>query len=228
MSCDTRAADISLTDLRFYVHDVRLVTTAGDENSVELLPDPLWQNEQVALLDFENGKENCTNGTPQTNTVLRGSAPAGEYVGLRFRIGVPEPLNHENPLVAQAPLNYSFMHWHWSTGYKFLRAGIANDTDRFWIHLGSSRCEGTSSGVSGCRSANRPLIVLESYAPDTHTVEFDLLDLVEGVDLTDGTPSDCSSGPAEVSCRTPFAALGIDSDSGDPVGDAQGFRVRPR
>jgi len=225
LSCEAPAGDISLTDLRFYVHDVRLVTRDGAENPVELLADALWQTEQIALLDFENGKGSCTNGTPQTNTVIRGSAPAEEYVGLRFQIGVPEPLNHENPLIAAAPLNYSVMHWHWSTGYKFLRAGIANDTDGFWIHLGSSRCEGTASDVTGCRSGNRPRIELEPYVPGTDRVEVDLLDLVDGIDLADGTPSDCSSGPAETACRNPFDALGINLSTGASVGGSHVFQV---
>jgi uncharacterized repeat protein (TIGR04052 family) len=228
LSCDTRAGEIALTDLRFYVHDVRLVTEDGTENPVELLPEPLWQNGQVALLDFENGKGTCTNGTPQTNTEIRGSAPAAEYVGLRFRIGVPEPLNHENPLIAEAPLNYSFMHWHWSTGYKFLRAGILNDADGFWIHLGSSRCEGTASDVTGCRSGNRPHIELEPYLPATNKVEVDLLYLVDGIDLADGTPSDCSSGHAETACRRPLAALGINFGTGNSVGGSQVFRAGSR
>ncbi len=44
--------------------------------------------------------------------------------GLEFKIGVPETLNHIDPLTAVSPLNYTDMHWHWASGYKFFRAGL--------------------------------------------------------------------------------------------------------
>jgi uncharacterized repeat protein (TIGR04052 family) len=223
LACDT--GDVSLTDLRFYVHDVRVVTADGDQVPLTLLADSLWQNGTVVLLDFENGEGRCTNGTQPVNRSVRGMAPAGEYVGLMFRIGVPEELNHQNPLVAEAPLNYSFMHWHWSTGYKFLRAGIANDLDGFWMHLGSSRC----AGATGCGSANRPLIELPAHVPGRDIVVLDLLRLIEGVDLADGVPSDCSSGPAEAAaCANPFAALGLDFTTGASGGGTGIFSSETR
>lgn len=229
MSCDGHGADFSLTDLRFYVHDVRLVTADGRESVVTLAEDPLWQNSEVALLDFETGDFGCTNGTEQVNDVIRGYAlSAAEYAGLKFRLGVPEHLNHADPLQASAPLNHSFMHWHWRTGYKFLRAGVATRDDSFWIHLGSARCEGTASNVTGCRSGNRPAITLTGYSPGRDVVEVDLRELVRGIDFTDGTPSDCSSGPGEPACEAPFAALGLSPATGEAFGAAPVFRVGVR
>lgn len=227
-SCDTRVAGMAMTDLRFYVHDLRLLSAGGGETPVTLLENPPWQNAEVALLDFENGAAGCTNGTQELNTVIRGRVPAGEYAGLKFRLGVPEHLNHADPLRAGAPLNYSFMHWHWQTGYKFLRAGVAGDGDGFWMHLGSSRCEGAAGNVTGCRSENRPVAELTGYVPGSDIVEVDLQQLVRGIDFADGTPSDCSSGPAEAECETPFAALGVDFSTGDVDHAAAVFRVGTR
>ena len=226
--CSSNSADIAMTDLRFYVHDLRLLTTGGSETSVTMLEDPLWQSNKVALLDFEDGTGECVNGTQQTNTVIRGQVPEGEYSGLRFRVGVPEDLNHADPLRAEAPLSYSVMHWHWRTGYKFLRAGIKGDTDSFWLHLGSSRCEGTASNVSGCRASNRPLVDLAAFVPGDDIVEVDLQRLVQEIDLTDGTPTDCSSGPAEAQCQMPFQALGLNFVTGEAEGAASLFRTGPR
>jgi len=42
-------------DLRFYVHDVRLVRADGTEVPVSLEQDGMFQVEDVALLDFEDG-----------------------------------------------------------------------------------------------------------------------------------------------------------------------------
>jgi uncharacterized repeat protein (TIGR04052 family) len=226
ISCGTDAAGIAMTDLRFYVHDLRLLGTDGTETMVTMLEDPLWQGNAVALLDFEDGSGSCINGTRQTNTVIRGQVPEGEYTGVRFRIGVPEGLNHADPLRAEPPLNYSVMHWHWRTGYKFLRAGIANDSDGFWMHLGSSRCEGTSSNAGSCRGSNRPLVELDTFVPGDDAVEVDLQQLVQRIDLTDGSPSDCSSGPAESGCETPFQALGLDFGTGKAEGAAALFRTQ--
>jgi uncharacterized repeat protein (TIGR04052 family) len=225
LSCAGEVGGIALTDLRFYVHDIRLVTADNDERRLTLVEDPLWQSLEVALLDFESGEGRCTNGTEQVNDIIRGRAPPGDYTGLKFRVGVPEHLNHADPLRAEAPLSYSFMHWHWQTGYKFLRAGLAREDDGFWIHLGSSRCERTAGG---CLSGNRPAVVLSPFAPGEDVVELDLRELINGIDLDDGRPSDCSSGPAETECQMPFAALGIDFSTGDADSAPAVFRAGPR
>jgi uncharacterized repeat protein (TIGR04052 family) len=228
LTCTSDIDGVALTDLRFYVHDIRLVTVDNDEHRLTLIDDPLWQSTELALLDFESGEGRCTNGTEQTNDVIRGRVPRGDYTGLKFRIGVPEHLNHADPLRADAPLSYSFMHWHWLTGYKFLRAGLAGENDSFWIHLGSARCERTAGNATGCRSGNRPAVVLSPYVPGKDVVELDLQALVNGIDLEDGTPSDCSSGPSETECQMPFIALGIDFSSGDAIDAPTVFRVGQR
>jgi uncharacterized repeat protein (TIGR04052 family) len=228
LSCASDVDGVALTDLRFYVHDIRLVTIDYDERRLTLVDDLAWQNPEVALLDFESGEGRCINGTEQINTVVRGRVPPGDYTGLKFRVGVPEHLNHANPLRADVPLSYSFMHWHWLTGYKFLRAGLASENDGFWIHLGSSRCEGTAGNATDCRAGNRPAVVLSPYVPGKDVVQLDLRELVSGIDLDDGTPSDCSSGPAETECQMPFTALGIDFSTGNAASAPAVFRVGRR
>lgn len=42
-------------DFRLYVHDIRLIDADGEEVPVELMQDGVWQVENVALLDFEDG-----------------------------------------------------------------------------------------------------------------------------------------------------------------------------
>jgi hypothetical protein len=98
-------------DFRLYVHDVQLVPESGAPVSVTLDQDGTWQYRNVALLDFETANGSCANGTAPTNTAVRGrvNAPAGtRWTGLRFKLGVPQSLNHQNPAtraVAAQPLH---------------------------------------------------------------------------------------------------------------------------
>ncbi len=201
---------LSLSDLRLYISDVILIDADGREHALNLAPDERWQQRNVALLDLEDGEGSCSNGTPDTNAMVHGTAAAAEFAGVRFTVGVPFELNHDNPLLADPPLDDAAMHWHWRSGYKFFRAGVVNDNDSFWIHLGSTGCEGTVQNISRCNSPNRVSVELADFSPDKDRISIELSALFRGVDLDDGVRSDCSSGPAETACQEPFAALGLD------------------
>ncbi len=149
-----------------------------------------------------------------------GILPDGRYRGIRFVVGVPFELNHANPMTADAPLDDAAMHWHWRSGYKFLRAGIDHVDDGFWIHLGSAGCEGTVQNISSCRFPNRVTVQIDDFEPGRHRIAVDLKALTADTDLADGAATDCSSSPAEASCVAPFLSLGIDHASG-AAGTAQ-------
>jgi uncharacterized repeat protein (TIGR04052 family) len=154
----------------------------------------------------------CQNGSAETHAVLRLAAKGVAGAGLTFRLGVPQALNHENPFTAEPPLNDSIMHWHWLSGYKFLRAGVETDDDGFWMHLGSTACSGTIGHIEGCREPNRPEIRLADFVAGEDVVIIDLGALFADIDLSDASPSRCMSGPAEESCRPAFRALGLGPD----------------
>ncbi len=220
VSCNDAPADVALTDLRLYVSEVELIDTAGANTALDLLPDRAWQSTDVALIDLENGEGACVNGTQAINDSIRADVPAGDYTGIRFVVGVPFELNHENPMTAAAPLDDAAMHWHWRSGYKFLRAGVDQDEDGFWIHLGSAGCEGTVQNISSCRFPNRVAVQIDDFEPGRDSIAIDLQALTEATDLLDGTATDCSSSPAETSCVAPFLNLGIDHATG-AAGNAQ-------
>ncbi|MDH4055899.1 MAG: metallo-mystery pair system four-Cys motif protein [Gammaproteobacteria bacterium] len=203
---------VRLTDLRFFISSVTLLDSDGNERALELLADGRWQQAGVALVDLENGAADCVNGSLAMNSRVSGITGTDEFSGLRFVVGVPFDLNHANPLTALPPLDDAAMHWHWRSGYKFLRAGVATDGDGFWLHLGSTGCAGTVQNISGCSRPNRVLVELADFSPTTDQIEVDLSALFRDVDLDDGVRSDCSSGPAEVSCAEPFSALGLEFD----------------
>jgi len=200
LSC--HEAELSLTDLRFFVSGVVLINSDGAEY-------PLFLTDGVALIDLENGEGACINGTHGTHTTLSGSSEVGNIDGIRFTVGVPFELNHANPLLAEAPLNDSAMHWHWRSGYKFLRAGVTTGSDGFWMHLGSTGCKGTVQNISACGSPNRVTVELGGFSPDKNRINVDLAALFEGIDLDDAIRSACSSGPSESACAKPFANLGL-------------------
>ena len=214
IGCGASDDGVSLSDLRLYVANPALLTRDGDRVPLELEPDGRWQQQDLALLDFETGADACENGTAERNLVLRGSARAADYVGLQFTIGVPFDRNHQDPLQAAAPLGDPAMHWHWRGGYKFLRAGLRNGDDSFWIHLGSTGCEGTVQNISGCRAPNRVAVRLDDFRPGEDTVAIDLAALADQIRLHDGVATSCASGPAEPDCAAPFAALGLEHGSG--------------
>ena len=222
--CGDSADVVQLTDLRFYVSDIKLVAASGEVVDMQLDADGIWQQTDLAFLDMENGEGYCDNGTANLNSSLRGQAPQQDYVGLQFTVGVPFERNHADPLLAAAPLGEGAMHWHWRAGYKFLRAGVRTADDGFWLHLGSTGCKGTVQDITSCRSPNRVNVELLDFIPGEEIVAVDLTALVARSELEDGIATDCSSGPAESSCPAPFASLGLDHNTGTPTRSQRLFR----
>lgn len=118
------AAPTAVSDFRFYVSDIALVDSAGNAVPVALQQDGQWQFKTVALLDFEDRSGACINGTPATRDIVVGTVPAGDYVGLRFNLGIPFDLNHNDAVIAPSPLNLTSLWWNWRGGYKFARIDL--------------------------------------------------------------------------------------------------------
>ena len=119
-------AMVTPTDFRLYVSDVMLIDADGNTVPVSLEQDNQWQYQNVALLDFEDRTGACANGTAEIRTQIVGTAPTGDYQGLRFTLGIPFELNHEDSTLAPSPLNLTALWWNWQFGYKFLRADFVN------------------------------------------------------------------------------------------------------
>lgn len=117
---------ITPSDFRFYVSDVTLIDAKGQAVPVDLDQDGVWQHQNLALLDFEDGTGPCRNGNAGLHDVVTGQAPAGRYHGVRFTLGVPFKLNHSDPTIAPSPLNLTSMFWAWQSGYKFVKIDMAS------------------------------------------------------------------------------------------------------
>jgi uncharacterized repeat protein (TIGR04052 family) len=203
-------------DFRLYVHNVRLLSH-GTEVPVKLTDDGAWQQDGLALLDFEDKTGLCTNGTTATRDRIEGTVPAaGHYTGLRFTVGVPFEKNHQDASTAAAPLNVSTLFWGWEGGYKFLRldgrtAGLPSGHN---LHLGSTGCQ--TSGpfqVTSCQNGNRFEVEIADFDPTKpQGVVLDVAALFAGSNMDvnqASTPPGCMSATDDMDCAPVFQRLGV-------------------
>lgn len=218
-------------DFRFYIHDVRLVTAAGE---VPLTIDTVgaFQGENVALLDFEDRSGACAEGSPETNSEVRARAATtvtAAIRGIKFKLGVPFMLNHREPSSSPAPLNLSALWWTWNAGYKFLKidGNTAGLPMGFNIHVGSTGCTGNNTGaVNPCTAPNVSEISLDNFDPATNRIVADLAALVSmsNLETNAGGAPGCMSGGTDPECGPIFAALALPFGS-NPAGAQRFFRV---
>lgn len=208
----TASSRYDLKDLRFYVHDVALLTVDGEAHPVTLTPDGTWQSSKVALLDFEDRSGECLNGTEQMRDVVVGTAADEDFTGVRFRVGVPAEVNHDDASVAPAPLNLTSLFWSWRAGYKFIRLdgkteGMPTGHN---FHLGSTGC---SEAPTTCEQPNVPEVTLTAFDVDAQTVVFDVASLFADSNLEqdhEGTAPGCMGAPTgDPDCLPMFKRLGL-------------------
>jgi len=220
-------AAVQPQDLRFFVHGFELVRADGTASAVLLDDVPNWQANQNALLDFEDGAGKCNFGTPDTRTEVTGKVAPGDYVGLRFSVGVSFAENHKNAAVAPAPLAQSSLSWNWQQGYIFLRFEGGTPAGRYEIHIGSTGCVGTTGNITSCARPDRPVITLPAFDATSQTVIFDVKKLLAGSDITSnaGDSIGCASAASDPDCEGPFARLGLDLETGAVVEGQDVFRA---
>lgn len=238
IGCQSQLPIGRLRDFRLYLSNLRLVDGSGAEAPIELDQNE-WQNGEVALLDFEDGTESCSEtGDARLRTVIEGVSAVQEASKLRFTLGVPFDRNHVAVDPQPAPLNLPAMFWNWRGGYKFLRLDIASTADapdnKFNYHLGSN-CEGPTAveAPTACGKPNRADIELDFSLGQT--VLLDVAALLEGVETSttagDTPPLGCMSSPGEPEdCRPVFSHLGLSVDTGlcqNGCSDQTFFSVAP-
>lgn len=235
-----------LKDARFYIMNVSLVRADGTEAPLTLPPNDNWNatqgSDRVTLVDLED-KTGACDGTTETNPSVKGTVPAGNYVGLKMTMGVPFVLNHTNQGagldVTPAAVNnatHPGMAWAWAGGRKFAKieltdplaaepAGTAGKWTApvFNVHLGSVGCTGTNPAagqVDRCSAANRMAVQLAAFNPDTQQVTVDVRALMAGNNVTANVsgPTGCMSGGTDFECTEVFRALQIGFDGAAPEG----------
>ncbi len=220
----TTKSTITPRDFRFYVHNVRVLDEAGKEVAVQLTQDNKWQLDDLAMLDFEDAKGSCGNGTPDKNAQIEGTLPAGHtYHGLRFTLGVPFEKNHTDLTKMPSPLNLTALAWVWNAGRKFARLDFSSTgvPRGYAIHLGSTGCtpnETKTTIPTNCSAPNRAEIDLPAFhlGKDVVTADLAALLLDSNVDQAGKMMSGCMSGPGTAACGPLFLNLGL-AFPGQPV-----------
>jgi len=223
-------ATLTPSDFAMFVSDVRLVTTDGREVAVALDQDGLYQDQSLALLDFEDGTGPCANGSTDVHAAVTGTVPDGEYAGLRFVIGVPFERNHLDPTSQPSPLSVTRMFWVWNAGHKFLRFDAKSATGYSWVfHLGSTGCVPSTTPTTvptSCAQPNRVPVTLAGFEPDRDVVVADAAALFAGSGAGRDTNQVCMSSPKQAACAGPFAVLGLPFN-GSRQGTQTFLRVAP-
>jgi len=230
----TKASPARPLDFRFYVHDVVLTTASGERVPVTVGSDPTWQRDGVALIDLETGDGTCTAGTPETHAVVSGRVPRrSDYLGLSFKVGLPEGLNHLDAARAPAPFNEPGLWWSWSGGYKYLRLEISTpaNPDGFYFHLGATDCQG-SVGAFECARGNVAVVSLPTFVPGHSRVRADLeafyagLDVDTGPDFQTDFVAGCMAFTGDPECPQMMGQLGLSfGDTVVPAGTRSFFEV---
>lgn len=221
---------VQFSDFKLFVHNVRLVREGGDEVPVTLDEDMKWQARGVALIDFEDAKGGCANGTPEINAQIKGTAQAfDDIVGVRFTLGVPFELNHADVAALPSPLNLPTMFWSWQGGRKFLRVdGKADTMGGLRVHLGSVGCMGEQDDITSCAAPNRPEVELMGMNPTSNAIQIDIASFFDTLDLTpvEDKSAICMSAPETASCEPIFGVFGL--PYGQQQAQAQSlFKVAP-
>jgi len=235
-----------LRDARFYVSNVSLVRADGSEAPLTLPSNDNWNatsgSDRVTLVDLENRSGDC-QGTVETNPSVKGTVPAGNYVGLKMTVGVPFSLNHTNQGagldVTPAAVNnaaHPGMAWAWASGRKFAKIELSDvladqpagtvgkwTAPVFNVHLGSVNCTGTNPAagqVSACEAQNRVQVNFSSFNPDTQKVDVDVRALLgaNNVSANVSGPTGCMSGLSDFECTEVFKALQVGFNGAAPAG----------
>jgi len=216
-------AEVQFNDFRFYVSNVQLLTADGATVPMQLEQDGIWQHENVALLDFEDGTATCSEiGNASLNGEVIGMAPAGEYVGLTFDMGVPFELNHLDVTLAPSPLNIAALWWNWQGGYKFIRLDLVTDAEEnsaYNIHLGSTGCDSPAAAIAPeepCARPNLPSITIDEFDFENDVIVADLGGLLTDVPLyeREPMPPGCMSGVDDADCPAVFPNFGLSLEDG--------------
>jgi uncharacterized repeat protein (TIGR04052 family) len=236
----TSKVHASVQDFRFFVEDVRLITSGGEEARVQFDDKAPFQTKDVALIDFTDRQGTCTAGGATINTTITGKVAPGDYTGIVFVNGVPESLNHQNLTAAKPPLQDASTYWGWASGYRFIMTGVivdaadrsapAGDADggasssnngTNIVHVGAAGC--TMTGTTGftCTRPNRTRIKLDDFNVETSSIVADLGKVFEGIDLKDVV--ECHGPGPE--CGPAFAAFGVGLDTGAAIDGQSVFRV---
>lgn len=195
---------LQLETLQLYLSQFRQQDTV-------LLRQTDYSSDQAVLLGID-----CRDAQPQATA--QWSIPLQSQLSngpLHFTLGLPEALNHQNPLQASSVFQAPDMHWNWQFGYKFFRLDLAPAADNTaananpWsFHLGSTGCEAPSvmrAPTAPCQAPNRVAVTVNYQAGQQLTL--DLAPLLQGI--TPSSDNSCMADRQVQTCQLLLSRLGL-------------------
>ncbi|APR74729.1 Hypothetical protein A7982_00075 [Minicystis rosea] len=197
---------IGLSDLRFYVSNIRFTDADGQSVALTLDRNDFQYTSgagSVALVDLTgNAEGTCgdsgvafAEGTARTNTVITGKTVVEHVASVAFDIGVPQAVMKEtiaNNTLEGAPSPLNEMYWSWATGYRHFVMNFTVDDGNGhagdgYVHIGSRDC-GPADGLAledraSCDFVNTPAVLLSTFDLATDTVRVELPPLLGGLDF---------------------------------------------
>jgi len=231
---------VEVSDLRFYVSNLRFLDSGGDPVDVDLDENEfqyISEDGAVALIDLTGTATGaCASaeleGTARTNGVITGTYTGNAVTRVTFDVGVPQPMMKRviaNNSAEDAPSPLAEMHWSWAGAYRHLvmnfaiQDGEGVDGEGF-VHVGSTGCGGDGTHAltdrDQCDRINAPKVVLDSFDLESDVVALDVRELLEGVDLrttmneVDLPGCACHSSTGQPDCAGIFANLGVTPSTG--------------
>lgn len=193
-----------ISDLRFYISNVKLFDDQGGEVPLQLDQNEFQYqngNEQVTLIDLTSNTEgSCTQnaiafaeGTARVNSVLRGTTTVERVRRISFEVGVPQALMKQ--VIASntqegAPSPLAEMYWTWATGYRHFVLNVqlkqGNEQGGGYLHIGSRDC-GPKEGKAledreACTFVNTPKAEFQVEALDRSKIVLDIPAILGGFD----------------------------------------------
>jgi uncharacterized repeat protein (TIGR04052 family) len=228
---------IGISDLRFYISNVRFYDDSGNELSSELDFNEYQYRDSVgdvALIDLtSNSSGSCTNtaisfseGTARTNSSVKAFVSESEIAEVSFDVGIPQRLMKQviaNYTAEDAPSPLGELYWSWASGYRhFLLNFVVDNSGQFgegYVHLGSRDCGGNGaqalSDREECGYINAPNVRLRNFNPRTQTIGVNINEILKNV-VFDSSQVACHSAPvdSQPDCSPVFSNFGLDPNTG--------------
>ncbi len=243
---------VEISDLRFFVSNVRFSTADGGTIPAELDASEFQYIDaagSVALVDLTGTDRGACSGeglsfpegTARTNATITGRTSKGDITGVSFDVGIPQHLMKvvlANHTTEDAPSPLAELHWSWAFAYRFFVMNFTvqgSDATRGegYVHVGSTDCGGDGTRAltdrESCGNLNTPAVSLSDFDPARDMIAVDVRRLLAQVDMQVTTDAgvvkgaECHSSTSQPDCRIVFRNLGVDMDTGSS--EAAGNRV---
>jgi uncharacterized repeat protein (TIGR04052 family) len=237
------AVSVELSDLRFYVSNIKFFDEQGTQLPVELDENDFQYTGDagsVSLIDLTStGSGACAGtglsfpeGTARTNAVITGRTRPDAVHSISFDVGIPQPLMKDilaTHTEADAPSPLAEMHWSWAYAYRYwvmnFTLSDGGTPGEGYVHVGSTDCGGDGTRAltdrDTCGKINSPAVHFDHFHLN-ETVGVDIGAVLAGLDFrveqSPGGPMvpgvACHSSPTQPHTATIFSNFGLDVATG--------------